>query len=59
MLRYINWDDKVYILVRGKKVLGDMKYLMRSVKLAAEVLGIWAEDNWDLKKVNSLYTMIY
>ena len=30
--RYINWADEVSILVRGSKVLGDMKYLMRSVK---------------------------
>ena len=30
--RYINWADGVSNLVRGRKVLGDMKYLMRSVK---------------------------
>ena len=35
-----------------------MKYLMRSVKLAAEAVGIWTEDNWDVKRVNSLYTMV-
>ena len=40
------------------KVLGDMKYLMRSVKRAAEAVGIWTEDNWDVKRVNSLYTMV-
>ena len=40
------------------KVLGDMKYLMRSVKGAAETVGIWAEENQDVKRVNSLYTMV-
>ena len=30
--RYINQDDEVSHLVRGRKVIGDMKYLMRSVK---------------------------
>ena len=29
-----------------------MKYLMRSVKQAAEAVGIWTEDNWDVKRVN-------
>ena len=33
--RYINKADEVSNFVRGSKVLGDMKYLMRSVKLAA------------------------
>ena len=28
---YNNWDDEVSRLIRGKKLLGDMKYLMRSV----------------------------
>ena len=23
-----------------------------------EAVGIWTEDNWDMKRVNSLYTMI-
>ena len=27
-LKYINWDDKVSHFVRGRKVLGDMKYLI-------------------------------
>ena len=40
------------------KVLGDMKYLMRSVKRAAETVGIRTEENQDVKKVNSLYTMV-
>ena len=30
--RYINWEDEVSRLVRGRKVLGGMNYLMRSVK---------------------------
>ena len=56
--RYINWDDEVYHFVRGWKVLGDMKYLIRSVKRAAEAVGIWTKENWDVKRVNSLYTMV-
>ena len=32
LLRYINWDDKVYHLVRVREVLGDMKYLMMPFK---------------------------
>ena len=35
-----------------------MKYLMMSVKRAPEAVGIWTEDNWDVKRVNSLYTMV-
>ena len=30
--RYINQDDEVSHFVRGSKVIGDMRYLMRSVK---------------------------
>ena len=56
--RYINQADRVYRFVRGWKVIGDMKYLMRSVKRAAEAVNIWTEDNWDVKRVNSLYTMV-
>ena len=48
----------MYNFVGGKKVLGDMKYLMRSVKQSSEEVGIGTEDNWDVKIVNSLYTMI-
>ena len=40
------------------KVLGDMKYLMSSVKQAADAVGICTEDNQDAKRVNSLYTMV-
>ena len=45
-------------LVRGRRVRGDMKYLMRSIKRAAEAVGIWTEDNLDVKRVNSLYNMV-
>ena len=48
----------MYNLVIRSKFLGDMKYLMMSVKRAAEAVGIWTEDNWDVKRVNSLYTMV-
>ena len=56
--RYISQADKVSHLVIVMKVLGDMKYLMRSVKRAAEAAGIWTEENRDVKRVNSLYTMV-
>ena len=56
--RYINWEYEVSRLVSAGKVLRDMKYLMRPVKQGAEAVGIWTEDNWDVKIVNSLYTMI-
>ena len=35
-----------------------MKYLKRPVKQAVDAVGIWTEENWDAKRVNSLYTMI-
>ena len=57
--RYINWHDEVSILVRGRKVVEDMKYLMRSFKPAAEAVIISSEENWDVKMVNLLYTIIY
>ena len=44
--------------VRVKKFLWDTKYLMRSVKRAEEAERTWTEDNWDVKRVNSLYTML-
>ena len=56
--RYINQADEVYYFVRGRKVLGFMKYSMRPVKRAAEAVVIWTEDNWYMKRVNSLYTMV-
>ena len=55
---YTNWYDEVSHLIRVRKVLRDMKYLMRSVKHAVEAVRIWTEDNWDVKRVNSLYTMV-
>ena len=39
-------------------VLGDMKCLMKSVKRAAEAVGIWTEENRDMKRVDSLCTMV-
>ena len=45
-------------MVRGRNFLGDMKYLMRSVKRAAEAVGIWTKENWDVKRVNSVYNMV-
>ena len=43
--RYINQDYKVSHLVIVMKLPGDMKYLMRSVKRAADAVGIWSEEN--------------
>ena len=40
-------------------MIGDMKYLIRSVKRAEEEVGIWTEDHWYVKRVNSLYTMVF
>ena len=57
LLRYINRYDELS-LVKGRKIIGDVIYLMRPVKRAAEAVGIWTEDNWDAKRVNSLYTMV-
>ena len=59
LFRYINQYDKVSILVIGSKVIGDMKYLMRSVKLAAKAIGIGSEGKWDVNRVNPLYNMVY
>ena len=52
LFRYINQADKVSHLVIVMKVLGDTKYLMRSVKQAADAVGIWTEENRDVKRVN-------
>ena len=41
--RYINWDGELSHLVRGRKVPGDKKYLIRPVKRAAEAVEIWTE----------------
>ena len=56
--RYINQSDKVSHLVIVMKVLGDMKYLMSSVKQSVDAVGIWTEENRDVKRVNSLYTVV-
>ena len=53
---YINWDDEVSHLFRLRKELGDMKYLIRSVKKSVEAVLIWNEEKWDMKRVNSFYT---
>ena len=58
LFRYIDQDDEVSNLVIVSKVLGGMTYLMRSVKRVTEVVGIWTEENRDIKRVNSLYTMV-
>ena len=50
--RYINQDGQAYWLVRGRRVLWNKKYLMRSFKRAAEAVGIWTEEDWDAKRVN-------
>ena len=55
---YINRSDEVSNLVRGRKIIGDTKSLMRSVKRAAEAVGICTEENWYVQRVNSLYTMV-
>ena len=39
-------------------MLGGIIYSMGSVKQAAEAVGIWTEDHWDVNRVNSLYTMV-
>ena len=52
VFRYINQAGEVSHLFRENKVLGDMKYLMSSVKRAAEAVGVWTEENWDVKRVN-------
>ena len=54
----MNWDDDVYHLLIGSKVLGNMKYLMRSLKQATEAIGSWTEEKWDVKRVNLLYNMV-
>ena len=39
--RYINRADNVSHLVRGRKLIGVMKFLIRSVKREVEAVGIW------------------
>ena len=55
---YINQYNEVFHFYRVSKLIGDMKYLMGPVKRSAEAVGIWTEDNWDVKRVNPLYTMV-
>ena len=45
-------------LVRVGKLIGHMKYLMRSVKRGEEAVEICSDDIWDVKMVNSLYNMV-
>ena len=40
---YINRADEVYHLFRGSKLLGDIKYLTKPVKLEAEAVRICTE----------------
>ena len=44
-LRYINQAGEVSHLVILRRFLGDMIYLMRSVKRSSEAVGIWTKDN--------------
>ena len=46
------------ILVIVRKVIGGMKYLISSVKRAVKAVGICTEENWDVNRVNSIYTMV-
>ena len=45
-------------LTNGKTLVITMRYLMRSVKKSAEVVGIFTEESWDVKVVNPLYNMV-
>ena len=56
--RYMNQADEVSNFFRGSKLWGGMKYLMSSFKWAEEAVGICTEDNWDVKRVNPLYTIV-
>ena len=58
LFSYINQTDELSHLVRGRKVRRDVKYLIRSGKRAAEAVGIWTEENWDVKRVYLFYTMV-
>ena len=42
----------MFHLVRGRRVLENVEYLIRSVKGAAEAVRVWTEDNWDVKREN-------
>ena len=45
-------------MIRRREVVREIKYLMISVNLRVEAVIIWSEDDWDIKRVNSLYTMV-
>ena len=47
--RCINQADDVHHFFIGRKVLRDMKHLMKPVKQEAEEVGIWTEEDWDVK----------
>ena len=57
-MRYINQADEVYCSYRRRKVIGDVQYLTIPVKQAADAVGTWTEYHWDMKRVNSLYTIV-
>ena len=48
----------MFHLVRGRRVLENVEYLIRSVNGSVEAVGVWTKDNWDVKRVISLYTMV-
>ena len=52
LFRYTNWDDDMFRFIIQKKLLQDMKYLMRPFKQAAEAVGIWTKYDWDMNRVN-------
>ena len=43
--RYINHFDEISHLVRVRKLIWDIKYLMSSFQRAAEAVVIWTEEN--------------
>ena len=45
LFRNINQTDDVYRLVRGKKFIRDMKYLIKSAQRSAEAIEIQIEDH--------------
>ena len=55
---YVNQADEVSHFVRRRKVIQEMKCLMISLKQSLEEVEIWAEQNWEVKRVNSLYNIV-
>ena len=43
LFRFINWSGEVSCSIIRIKMLGDMKYLITSIKLTVETVGIWSE----------------